>query len=203
MPKSCAHFKHLSERVETLSQKFVDDQVASELADPIAFQPDLDRLAAFRLLVHAEIEQFLEAKATENISEIEAMARGSTVWMRSKPALLLLAVALSRPLPSGENLDVSKFCLFVRELVSGAKSAISDNNGVKSASFAKLSIFAGKTIDEIDVALSASLNSYGKNRGDVAHQSAVHCRSLNAPSMEQATAKSLVTQMSQYFDVCP
>ena len=203
MPKSCAHFKHLSERVEALSEKFVNDQVANELADPIGFQPDLDRLAAYRLLVHAEIEQFLEAKATENILEIKALAAGSTAWMRAKPALLLLAIALSRPLPSHENLDVTKFGVYVRELIAGAKSAISENNGVKSASFLKLSIFAGKTIDEIDEVLSASLNSYGKDRGDVAHKSAVHSRSLNAPSMEQATAKQLVAQISQYFDVCP
>jgi hypothetical protein len=162
MSKSCEHFKHLSERVEALSQKFVDDQIVSELADPSAFRPDLDRLAAFRLLVHAEIEVFLEAKAIENILEIETLADGSTAWMRSKPELLLLAVALSKSLPSGESLDFSKFCWFVRELVAGAKTAISDNNGVKAASFAKLSIFAGKTIDEIDVALSADLNSYGK-----------------------------------------
>jgi len=72
MSKSCSHFKLLSNRLNELSLKFIEDQAAAEIADMAAFQPDLDRLAAFRLLIHAEIEDFLEAKATECCFALES-----------------------------------------------------------------------------------------------------------------------------------
>jgi|SRR5471032_1260130 len=202
MSKSCSHFKLLSNRLNELSLKFIEDQAAAEIADMAAFQPDLDRLAAFRLLIHAEIEDFLEAKATENVSAISARI-GSSAWMRQSPELLALAIALKKALPHPDVLDSGRFGIYVTDLLAGARNAISENNGVKASSFLLLSICSGKTVDEIDAVLSASLNSYGKGRGDVAHRSVIHSTSLQAPSAELATARGLVEQIGVYFDVCP
>jgi hypothetical protein len=201
MPSPCPHFKLLHDRVNSLSLKFVDDQAAAEAADPAGFQPDLDRLAAYRLLVHAELEDFLEAKAKQNISSIATKSTGTSLWMRQAPELLPIAIALKKGMPMLESLEASKFSTFVGELVTGALAAISDNNGVKAQSFALLSVCSGKTIDEIDPILSASLNSYGKERGDVAHKSVTHTTTLKAPSTELATARSLVAEMGKFFDV--
>lgn len=203
MPVPCPHFRLLLQRVDELSLKFVDDQVQVELADPATFQPDLDRLAAYRLLVHAEIEDFLESRAKDNITAIEARMMAGPTWMRQSPELLALAIGLKRALPQDDVLDLTKYSNFVGELLASARRAISDNNGVKSQSFALLSLCAGKTLDEIDGILSASLNSYGKNRGDVAHKSVTHSTSLQAPSAEVGTARTLVSQIASYFDVCP
>ena len=93
MPKHCPHFKLLSERVAALFGKFASDQVADETANPLTFQPDLDRLAAFKLLVHAEIEDFLEAKAKENLVALAASVSGPA-WVRRFPELLCLAIEL-------------------------------------------------------------------------------------------------------------
>ena len=73
MPTPCQHFALLQRRIDELSQKFIDDQVEAERLDPTTFQPDLDRLAAYRLLVHAELEDFLEAKAKERLAAITAL----------------------------------------------------------------------------------------------------------------------------------
>lgn len=200
MPKQCAHFKLLSDRVTALFQKFVADQIEDEKRDPLTFQPDLDRLAAFRLLVHAEIEDFLETKAKDNIAALAASTK-APLWVRRFPELLSLAMVLKKPLPAGQEFDAQRFTAFVQELVAGASSAISENNGIKSQSFLLLSICAGKTVDEVDSVLSGSLNSYGKARGDVAHKSVTHSTMLEAPSSEVSTATSLVTQIARYFDV--
>jgi hypothetical protein len=202
MPIPCVHFKLLHERVEALSQKFVADQATAEGADPAAFQPDLDRLAAYRLLVHAEIEDFLEEKAKDNIKAIESHLN-TAVWMRRAPELLSLAVVLKKPWPLFETFDIARLVAYAKEILSGAKSAIAQNNGVKSAAFVLLSVCSGKTVDEIDEVLSASLNSYGKGRGDVAHKSVTHSTSLQAPSAELLNAKTLVRQLGSYFDVSP
>lgn len=200
MPTHCAHFKLLSERVTVLLQKFVADQIADEKANPLTFQPDLDRLAAFRLLVHAEIEDFLETKAEDNIATLVASVN-TPPWARKFPELLSLAMVLKKAPPTGQEFDSQKFTVFVQELVGGAKKAISENNGIKSQSFLLLSICAGKTVDEVDSVLSGSLNSYGKDRGDVAHKSVTHSTTLQAPSSEVRTATSLVAQIATYFDV--
>lgn len=201
MATPCSHFRLLKERVEELSQKFIAEQVALESAEPATFFPDLDRLAAYRLLVHAEIEDFLEAKAKQNIAVIAARMK-EPLWVRPSPELLPLAIVLKKALPSQDALDPEKFSTYVAELLASARNAISENNGIKSASFLLLSICSGKTVDEIDAILSASLSSYGKARGDVAHRSVTHSTSLQAPSAELATAQTLVAQIGAYFDVC-
>jgi hypothetical protein len=202
MPTPCLHYKLLSDRFAELAAKFVNDQATAEITDMATFQPDLDRLAAFRLLVHAEIEDFLESKAIQNLSKI-AMQMTAGNWMRQSPELLAMAISLKRGMPSVDVLDSAKFAGYVTDLIAGARNAVSENNGVKAASFLLLSICSGKVIDEIDGVLSASLNSYGKARGDVAHRSVTHSTSLQAPSAELATAKGLVDQIGVYYDVCP
>jgi hypothetical protein len=201
MSTPCAHFALLKQRVEDLSIKFVADQIHSELADPAGYQPDLDRLAAYRLLVHAELEEFLESKARDNIDSITIRMGSASTWMRLSPELLALAIGLKRTLPEQDILDLSRHCSFVIDMLAAARKAIAENNGVKLQSFALLSLCAGKTMDEIDGVLAASLNSYGKSRGDVAHRSVTRSQSLQAPSSEAATARALVEQIAVYFDV--
>ena len=202
MPQLCPHFKLLQDRLDELTLKFMKDQVDSELSDPTGFQPDLDKLAAFRLLVHGEIEDFLEAKAKDNVAAISARIASNSPWMRQSPELLAVAIALRKALPAQDHLEQAKFATFVSDLLSSAKTAITDNNGVKTPSFVLLSLLSGKTIEEIDGVLSNSLNSYGKNRGDVAHKSVTHSTTLNAPSTELATAQSLVQEIAKFHDVC-
>jgi len=201
MPQPCPHLRLLQDRLEELTLKFMTDQVKAELIDPAGFQPDLDKLAAFRLLIHGEIEDFLEAKAKANVAIIAARLASNTIWMRQSPELLAVAIALNKTLPGQAHLEQAKFSGFVSELLDCAKDAIKRNNGVKTSSFILLSLLSGKTIDEIDVALSNSLNSYGENRGDVAHKSVTHSTTLNAPSTELATARSLVKQIAEFHGV--
>ena len=196
---SCTDFKLLKERLEILKEKFLDSQLAIEGNDPLTFQSDFDQLAAFRLLFHAEVEGFLEAKAKENMDRISSSLT-SPKWIRQYPELLSLAFALKKQAPHDE-LDTTKFNNFVQTLVSSANQSIKDNNGIKSPSFILLSICAGKTIDEIDSVLSGSLNSYGKDRGDVAHKSVTQSRTINAPSTELSAATSIVNQIGNYFDI--
>ena len=62
-----------------------------------------------------------------------------------------------------------------------------------------LSILSGKMPDEVDGGLSASLSTYGTNRGEVAHQSATRVRNIQAPSAEIQAAEDLVAGLDAYF----
>ncbi|MCS4312950.1 hypothetical protein M2397_003253 [Pseudomonas sp. BIGb0381] len=202
MPTQCAHFAHLETRLTDLRVKFLDDLIKIENANPGQFTPDLDSIAAFRLLMHAEIEDFLERKAKENLDKISLQLVSSKVGSsRFFPELFYIATVVNKPLSSEHAFDVTAFKGYVTQMIGSAKGFIKDNNGIKEGSFNVLSIFAGKTADEIDSTLSASLNSYGKSRGDVAHQSTKHSSTINAPSVEFASAKDLVDGLALYFDL--
>jgi len=202
MAKQCVHYRLLNDRLLELSEKFVNDQVVNENNDPAGFKPDIDRLAAYRLLIHAEIEDFLEQKAKENLDLIGSRISAAGPWVRQFPELLSVAMVLKKWPPLSNQLDSHIFSKFIGELVCTGRTAIKDNNGVKTASFMLLSILSGKTIEEIDSVLGAGLNSYGKQRGDVAHKSVTRTNSLLAPSAELNAAKDLVTEIGTYFDVC-
>ncbi|MBH3434426.1 MULTISPECIES: hypothetical protein [Pseudomonas] len=202
MPTPCAHFAHLETRLTDLRAKFLDDQIKAETANPTTFSPDLDSIAAFRLLMHAEFEDFLERKAKENLDKINTkLLISATGSSRVFPELFYIATIVNRPLDPSNVFDATAFKGHISSLIGTAKGIIKENNGIKEGSFNALSVFAGKTADEIDSTLSASLNSYGKKRGDVAHQSIRHSTTINAPSAEFASAKDLVDGLALYFDL--
>lgn len=201
MPKVCAHFRDLESRVRDLTTKFVADQIVAELGDPAGFAPDLDRLAAFRLLAHAEVEEFLEAKARDGLTALGVAIAVPGLTLRALSNVFPLAGALGRPFNIVWPFDTTRFLAEVGDSIRGAEQSIVDNNGVKGGSFFLLSLMAGKWPDEVDQALGSSLTSYGKSRGDVAHKSVARVRTLQAPSAEAKAVGDLVTALGAYFDV--
>jgi hypothetical protein len=191
----------LEGRVKDLITKFVSDQIAGESADPVGFAADLDRLAAFRLLAHAEVEEFLEAKAREGLATLTSILDAPGFTVRSVSGVFTLASALGTPLTVSWPYDPAAFLKDARGLIRAAEKAIADNNGVKGPSFFQLSVIAGKMPDEVDQSLGASLSSYGQSRGDVAHKSVTRVRTLQAPSAEAKAASDIVQALATYFDV--
>lgn len=202
MTTSCAYFSHLEIRLSELKVKFLQDQMQEEAQDPVNFSPDLDNIAAFKLLMHAEIEDFLELKAKENLKAIESqiLPSSNVIWSRMFPELFYIVIIVNRH-PECSIFDIPSLKNFTKEIITSAKSIIAENNGIKENSFNKLSVFAGKTPDEIDSTLLSDLNSYGKNRGDIAHKSVKHVTNINSPSTEYTSAESLVNQIGKYFNI--
>jgi hypothetical protein len=202
MATPCTHFSLLKTRLADLKVKFLDDQIHAEEINPATFSPDLDKIAAFRLLMHAEIEDFLERKAKENLDKIDSqLVKSSTGSSRSFPELFYIAAAVKRPLDSIDIFNAAALREHISQMLGTARGIVKENNGIKEGSFNMMSIFSGKTADEIDSTLSASLNSYGKNRGDVAHQSTRHSSTINSPSTEFTSANDLVKGLALYFDL--
>lgn len=201
MPNLCSHFHKLETRVASLIEKFVEDQVANELAEPGSHLPDTDRLAAFRLLTHAEIEEFLEAKAKEGLDKLKNDLSKPSMTFSSVLNIFPLACALDVKLSCTWPYESEKFQKEASTVTRKADESITKNNGVKGESFFLLSLISGKLPDEVDQTLGTSLTSYGKGRGDVAHKSAAGVRTLRAPSAEKKAVKDLVQQLATYFNV--
>ncbi len=186
----------LEERIKALCARFLDHQIAQE-ADA-AFSPDLDAIAAFRLLVHAEIEDWIERCAMDEISDLEKRVQQG-VHIRSSTRLILLSTVFGVELPLSLPFDEPKLRVQLSETLNAARAFIKENNGIKAGSFSKIASICGACIDEIDASLVQALNSYGTARGQVAHKSALRTTSLLAPSAEKNEALSLVLQLKAFF----
>jgi len=195
MATICNLFPALERRIEVLKDKFLKDQLELELDDPLGFEPDLDKLAAFRLLVHAEFEEYLENKAKEGIEAIRTAFKAGATAVGANIPILLVAAALGKVL----RFDHAFWAIDVEQSITEALDWIAKNNGIKEGSFSKLSTFSGKMPDEVDTGLAASLTSYGKSRGDVAHRSVSRVRTFSAPSAEVKTVEELLAGLCTYF----
>nr|WP_314623567.1 hypothetical protein [uncultured Noviherbaspirillum sp.] len=199
MNEPSALFLELERRIGELTEKFVSDQVAAEAADIANFVPDLDRLAAYRLLSHAEIEDYLERKAKERLNVLEVSFSAQN-WSVSKDlSIYVLAALVSESLPFESPHNERKFLESAKLVIKAAKELIDNNNGVKSGSFMKLSVISGKMVDEIDSSLASSLSSFGANRGDVAHKGVRRTNTIQAPSTEMKSTLDLVKHLKMYF----
>lgn len=187
-------------RFRELCLKFLDPEIRSESADPVGYSPDLDKLAAFRLLFHAEVETFLEEKAKQVLLVLETKISTGR-WHRSSPHIMSLYLLVRNYLVDRDEISDAEVKSHFLNVIVSARSRVKENNGIKAQSFSFLSVAAGKALDEVDATLSAMLNSYGKDRGEVAHGSAARSRSLNAPSAEKASADAIVNQIGSYFDL--
>lgn len=197
-------FLTLEKRFATLTHKFLAPQVSLEASDPLSFNPDLDQIAAFKLLLHAEIEDYLELKAKKNLALIESeiLLNGNLkadFYLRDNLHIYLLGSTFEISIPNDCPYDVAKFATCITQILKAAKEFISNNNGIKARSFMTMALICGKFPDEMDISLFALLDQYGKERGNIAHQSTTRVRETSSPSTEQRNAETLINAIENYF----
>lgn len=192
---SCPLYLRLEARLNILKDKFVRDQMVMELSDPISFSADLDHLAAFRLLAHAEFEEYLESKALEGLDLLENGFFNGAKAVRVNINVLVIGAMLGKP----ARFDGAQWSEYATGVVKAARTVVSENNGIKAGAFSQLAVFSGKMPDEIDVSLASALTSYGRSRGKVAHMSVTRVRNIRAPSAEAKDADDLLRALQGYF----
>lgn len=198
MSELSALYINLSESFTRLERAFLHTQLELEANNPLTFEADSDQIAAFRVLVHAEIEDYLERKAHEFVQLLRSKVSPS-FSIKENAEVFLLANAFGIPLPINIPFDPSSMKKSIGKVLIGLEEFISGNNGIKEASFVKLSLICGKMPDEIDITLINMLNSYGSARGDVAHKSTQRVRTLLAPSAERTNALELIQALGEFF----
>lgn len=198
MPES-HEFTHLRSRCQTIQMKFVKPQAMGEEEDPLGFMPDTDKLAAYRLLVHAEIEEYLEAKANKNLASLERSICAAPS-VRAMLNIYPLASLFDVSLPFTNPFDRVSFESQAKLAISKARKAIKENNGIKSQTLRHVAAITGKLPDEIDTTLSSALDSYGKGRGDVAHKSVARVTNISSPSTEVSEVEALLALLKDFFE---
>jgi len=199
MPKS-VRFRVLRKELNTLKKQFLPN------VDPMGSYSDrqLARTLAYRVLAHAEIESYLEDRVWE------AVIKAKRNWDNSGKAHCTLICLIAF---SGQTMDLPPDTLtpnrpskmLAQEKVKISKKidsaincfqrVVEQNHGVKEANLLALLLPIGVDSDELDSTLLANLNTFGKQRGLVAHSSATAYRTIQLP--DPATELNAVQQIVQ------
>ncbi|MBN9335768.1 hypothetical protein [Devosia sp.] len=190
---SQAH-SNLSARIEELVEEFVDFDIPLDRG-PI--QSELDKIAAFKLLSHSEIETFLEERFVQTIQESIAsfVAAG-----KANRCLLFLGL---RWLPRDETSQhilqrvptAQDMRSYLEDCRKKSEREAADNNGVKGDNIKSLAYSAGVQLVDEFPALHGMLDRLGVQRGDVAHKSIGKVNSLNDPRSEASNMRQLILEL--------
>lgn len=142
----------------------------------------IDRVRGYRLLVHAEIEYFIENSAKDLVQE------KVTEWNKhGKPSAVIVSLmacyhsgwVYGDDVANEEIIQLARSRKNVKEKSKDIVEAafkqylknISDNHGIKEQNLRSLIIPTGLYMDDLDPTWITSMNEFGKQRGDIAHKS--------------------------------
>lgn len=161
------------------------------------------RAVSFRILVHAEVESFLEDRALALFDAAWRAWEEAGVPSRVITALLAFSgVATSLPPRrlGGDSTNQKAYETLsepIQKAQSIWRSAQKENHGVKEANVLSLLLPLGVDPAALDVTLLADLSSYGADRGHVAHASPVYLSQYLDPQVEWLRASQLVSDLER------
>ncbi|OGB24268.1 MAG: hypothetical protein A3I66_17835 [Burkholderiales bacterium RIFCSPLOWO2_02_FULL_57_36] len=211
-------FEHLFQRCDELIKKYLDpiikaEQDALNSSEPVQVPlPDFDSLAAFRLLSHAELEGYFEAKAKETLKILDQDFEAGKIET-SKFASLIFLFILKKQIAkkwtatglgddaSIKNAETTDFKDLAQQALGYGRQFIEGNNGVKENSIQVLSALMGYFSDELDPVLLKELNLYGKRRGDVAHDSwKRNTRTFESAEIERTRLLTILDLIKNFYE---
>ncbi|MFM6184352.1 MAG: HEPN domain-containing protein [Dolichospermum sp.] len=190
-------FNTLEMQLDRLKDEFIPEISPTGLYS----ESQLSRTAAYRVLAHAEIESYLEERAWEVVQNAK------TLWTKGKTTRSLICLlgfsGLTMDKPP-DTLTPQKGSKTVKEekikiskkidlAVESFKRVISQNHGVKEDHILSLLLPIGIDSDDLDPAWLATMNTFGENRGLVAHKSATSYMTIK--TLDPANELNTVTQI--------
>lgn len=125
-----------------------------------------DKLRAFKLLVHAEIESYIETAV------LEVWNKCDSEWKNNKtvvPSLAFLIMFSNSKFEANEKQLTTS--TRIEQILTSFKTVITNNHGIKRENILRLVVPLGVDYSSIDQTWLSTIESYGSTRGDVAHKS--------------------------------
>jgi RiboL-PSP-HEPN len=159
---------------------------------------------AYRVLAHAEIEAYLEDRVRDVVIDVKKDWDDAGKTHRTLLSLVAFSGHMMEMPP--DTLTPQKACKEVpKEKIKISKKVdlainsfmgvIKQNHGIKEANILALLLPIGIDSDDLDSALLATLNTFGEQRGLVAHSSATLYRTSQPP--DPATELNTVKQITK------
>ena len=193
MPLPTVH--ELERRFTELENKYLKAEIEKEERNEL---PDVDNIASFRLLFHAELEEFLERSARFSLDERESALSRPSYINPDADFILILAMDAEVKRTDGSRgvFDRESVAAATRTAISDAKQRLATNNGVRRDSMALIAVCCGFMPDGFDATLVNTLHSFGADRGDVAHKGVRRATTIRSPIGERATVLQILKQLS-------
>ena len=202
MPKSL-RFSQLTKELNRLKKQFLPRKF-SEINDYSERQ--LALTLAYRVFAHAEIESYLEDRVWDTV------LTAKNIWDNQGKAgrVLLCVIAFSgqemeappdtiNPLKGNKNVSLDK--LKINRKIDIAircfKSVIDQNHGIKETNLLKLLLPIGIDSDDLDQAWLANMNTFGEERGEIAHSSAIKTKQTPNPADELERVKQIIEELER------
>lgn len=186
------YYRLLVNRNKQLCKRFLSRAVFSYPDTPLS----QDKLRAYRLLVHAEIEYYLETivnnKVQKSLAEWKEKSRGNIV-------LLSLLAYNKYEFPAVPNViqnvtTKNDLNFRMHKIVKDFFDLIVANHGIKEKNVSNLLIRIGVDVTRIDQTLISNMNSYGNVRGDLAH-STYKIQTLINPYDEKNAVERIINDL--------
>lgn len=154
-------YRLLERRVKELKNTLISDFITKDTLDMNKKEIELAR--AYRLLVHAELEDYFESIAKKLINK--ATHKWRTKGKANITIVSLLAQRKRIEIVASTNTKVNNI------LNDFSREVINQNHGIKGNNINHMFTPLGLEKDDIDSALISMLDSFGASRGETAHRS--------------------------------
>ncbi len=126
---------------------------------------------AYILLTHAEFESYLEDRVKEVLAKAELEYQHNRIpHLVVKLIMQCETKAIPVPETIAQNIAYKRACTeTVVNAFKLARSAVYENNGIKEKDILRLLSVVGIDISSVDLTLIADMNSFGADRGKLAH----------------------------------
>lgn len=199
MPAS-VRFRTLTRELNRLKKQFLPKISPTG----VYFDRQLALTLAYRVLAHAEIEAYLEDRAWEVVLDAK------NAWdLTGKPCRTLISlIAFSgqametppdtlTPLKANKTVPLERIKLDkkIDSAISCFKRVVDQNHGLKESNLLALLLPVGIDSDDLDTVLLATMNTFGEQRGIVAHTSAISYKTVQPP--DPASELNRIQQITQ------
>lgn len=158
MSSNSRRYLQLKNRVQKLEDAYLPNINTSGRYS----QKQTDDIRAYLLLSHAEIESYLEDILEEKVKKAHSKWRSNR-----KQSNVLLALASFHDGKISERTLEDK----INKIVQSFINKLRKNHGIKEENINNMLLPIGLDSSDLDATWLNTMNSFGSNRGDVAHRS--------------------------------
>ena len=191
-----SEFKQLSKRIAFLETSLLP----IEKPNGNYTRREEDLIKAYILLVHAEIEAFLETIAENKMQA----ALGK--WENANRSSICLTSVLSF-CPVNENFakknknDKDNLTKRIKHSISIFFQILVKNNGIKRDNILKILLPLGISIDDLDVTWLNTMESFGSSRGYIAHKSFKVNNQIDPKTEKDKINKQILPELRNIYEL--
>lgn len=178
-------YKVLKKRIDEIGENILEFLKSCKTNTSSSYQ---DLIKSYILLVHAELENYIETICQGIISKSKELY--DSKQRITKPILSL--ATMSEKIFKEEDQQYNTTKKRLDKLFSNYNATLANNNGIKEKDLDKLLPIIGIEMEEVDDTLLSQLNAFGKTRGQIAHKTTKVIRDFKN---EQKVVEALLTSL--------